>query len=259
MSNDRTNTAGFAVVTGAGSGLGRAMAIELAERRVIVAGFGRREQPLVETAGQIRAGQFFPMVVDVADGRAVASAFSEITANHGPISLLINNAAIYPRRDFLEETSDSFQHTVNVNLGGVVNCTQAALETMCQTGVGRIVNVASFADVAPMAASSAYSVSKGAARILTRALVADLGDRFPDIIITDWLPGMLATQMGISEGLDPAIAARWGVDLALWHDPSLNGAVFEQDRELLPPQSLKRRVLNKLLLRKSRIARRIGR
>jgi len=141
---------------------------------------------------------------------------------------------------------------VAINLGGMVNCTRAALEVMVETGRGRIVNVATFADMAPLPASSAYAVSKGAGRILTRALVADLGDRFPGIVITDWMPGMLATRMGVADGLAPEAAARWGAALALWDDPALNGAVFEMDREVLPPQGLKQRVRDLLLLRRRR-------
>ena len=239
---------GIAVVTGAGSGLGRALAVELAAQDVQVIGFGRRLEALQGTAELVAGGQFTPMVVDVSDANAVAAAFGEIG---GPVTILINNAAVYPRRDILDETPESFAQTMQINLGGLINCNHMALAGMVQTGVGRIVNVASFADIAPMAASSAYSVSKGAARILTKALVADLGDRFPDIVISDWLPGMLATRMGIADGLQPEVAAKWGVKLALWHDPTLNGVTFEMDRELLPPQSLKRRLLNKLLLRRS--------
>jgi hypothetical protein len=53
---------------------------------------------------------------------------------------------------------------------------------------------------------------------------------------------MLATDMGLPEGLDPAVAAEWGASLALWHDPSLNGAIFERNFEIMPARSLKGRV-----------------
>ena len=119
-------------------------------------------------------------------------------------------------------------------------------------------HVATFADVAPLPASSAYSVSKGAARVFSRALVADLGDRFPDIVVTDWMPGMLATRMGIADGLDPDVAAGWGVALSLWHERSLNGAVFEMDREILPPRGVKGRLKDLLLLRSPPAPRRIS-
>jgi len=239
---------GLAVVTGAGSGLGRALAMELVARGVQVAGFGRRAEALAQTAALAGPG-FHPHMVDVSDADAVAGAFATLQSRLGPVTILINNAAVYPRRDVLEETPQSFMASVAVNLGGMVNCTDAALRAMVVTGQGRIMNVSTFADIAPLPASSAYAVSKGAARIYTRALVADLGDRFPRIVINDWMPGMLATQMGIADGLDPAIAARWGATLALWHDPSLTGTIFEMDRELLPQRSFKGGIKDRLLLR----------
>jgi short-subunit dehydrogenase len=133
-----------------------------------------------------------------------------------------------------------------------VACSHAALTDMTRRGRGRILNVATFADLHPLAAASAYSVSKGAARILTRALLADVGDRFPGIVISDWLPGMLATDMGIPDGLSPRTAAAWGARLALMADPALSGSIFEMDREVLPPRGLKGRLKDMLLLRRRR-------
>ena len=238
----------IAVVTGASDGLGRALSVALCARGATVAGIGRRTAMLEETAALAGPG-FTPVVTDVADPEAVAAAFRRIDAL-GPLDLLVNNAAVYPRRDILEETPASLGHTLAVNLGGVIACTHEALTRMTETGRGRIVNVASMADIAPLPASAGYSVSKGAARVFTRALVADLGDRFPGIVVTDWLPGALATGMGIPDGLDPAVAADWGARLALWHDPSLNGTVWEMDRELPPPRSLRQRIKDRLLLRR---------
>jgi len=242
---------GIAVVTGAGGGLGRALALELAARGLRVAAIGRSTDGVEETAVLAAAGRILPVVADVADPQAVRDAFSRI-AGEGGVRVLVNNAAVYPRRDFLDESGESFAATVAINLGGMVNCTRAALGAMVETGQGRIVNVATFADMAPLHVSSAYAVSKGAGRILSRALVADLGDRFPGIVITDWMPGMLATRMGVEGGLAPEVAARWGAALALWDDPALNGAVFEMDREVLPPRGLRGRIKDALLLRRRR-------
>lgn len=245
------------VLTGAGSGLGRALAVELTRRGISVAGFGRHQAALEETARLTTPGRFAAFVVDVADAAAVDRAFEDVTAQIGAVDILINNAAVYPYRDFLDTPAADFMQTVAINLGGVVNCSSAALRGMVLTGRGRILNVATFADIAPLAASSAYSVSKGAARILTRALVADLADRFPEIVINDWVPGALSTEMGIPHGLDPATASRWGADLALWQDPSLNGTIWARDQEQLPPRSLKSRMLERLRLRRAPIARRL--
>ncbi|MCA0846223.1 SDR family oxidoreductase [Salipiger thiooxidans] len=242
---------GIAIVTGAGSGLGRALALDLARRGFTVVGIGRRRDALEET--QARApDRVFPLVLDVSDAAAVRDAFATLRQRHGRIALLINNAAIYPHRDFLDETGESFMESVAINLGGVVNCSRAALDDMCETGHGRILNVSTFADLSPLPTASAYSVSKGAARIFTRALIADLGDRFPGIVISDWMPGMLRTDMGIPDGLAPEQAARSGVELALRLDPALTGAVFECDTEVLPPRGLKGRIRDMLLLRRRR-------
>jgi NAD(P)-dependent dehydrogenase (short-subunit alcohol dehydrogenase family) len=240
---------GMAVVTGAGGGLGRALALELAARGQRVVALGRAPEGIAETAAMDPSGRITPLIADVADPQALRAAFAQIT-QIAPVTLLINNAAIYPRRDFLDETPESFAQTVAINLGGTVASTRLALDSMVETGFGRILNVSTFADLWPLPASSAYAVSKGAGRILTRALLADLADRFPGIVLTDWMPGMLATRMGVPHGLDPAQAARWGAALALWYDPTLNGAVFEQDREILPPRGLKGRIKDMLLFRR---------
>ncbi len=228
------------VITGAGSGLGRALAVALCRRGVLVAGFGRRHAALQQTAA-LAGATFTPVVADISNPVAVRTAFERVR-EIAPVRILINNAAVYPHRDILDETADSFMHTVGVNLGGTVACTLEALSDMTAAGRGRIVNVSSFADIAPGPCSAAYSVSKGAGRILSRALVADLGDRLPDIVVSTWMPGILATDMGLADGLDPAEAAQWGASLALMGDRTLNGAVFERDCEVLPPRGLKSKV-----------------
>jgi len=244
-------TQGIAIVTGAGGGLGRALAVDLSQSMTVV-GLGRDLAALDDTRRLARDGMFHGIEADVSDINSVSHAFDKAKA-HGKITLLVNNAAQYPRRDFTEETADSFMKVVATNLGGTIACTRAALDDMLETGFGRILNVATFADIAPLPASSAYSVSKGAARIFTRALIADIGDRFPGIVVNDWMPGMLATRMGIPDGLAPEQAAKWGAQLALWHDPSLTGTTWEMDREIPPPRSLKRRIADRVLM-KPRVA-----
>ena len=235
----------IALVTGAGRGLGRDLALGLAAKGLKVGALGRQRADLEDLAGAGPDGAIHPLVADVADPESLARAFRELDATFGPLDTLINNAAVYPHRDFLDETHASFMETVNINLGGVLACAHLALERMVVRGTGRIVNLATFAGDNPTHLASAYSVSKGAARILTKAMVRDLSDRFPDIVINDWIPGALKTEMGIPEGIDPATAAEWGVALALLHDPELNGALFVERAERLPQLSLKRRLFYK--------------
>ena len=238
----------LAVVTGASGGLGRCLSVELVRRGVRVVGLGRRADALAETAAEEGDG-FTPVVADVGDAEAVARAF-DAADKIGPVTILVNNAAVYPRRDILDETPESFAATVAANLGGTVNCSHEALRRMVETGSGRIMNVSTFADVAPLAASAAYSTSKGAQRIFTRCLVADLADRFPGIVINDWMPGMLSTTMGVPHGTAPEMAAKWGATMALWRDVSINGTVWEENREIPPHRGLKTRIKDKLLFRR---------
>ncbi|MGH1412286.1 MAG: SDR family oxidoreductase [Pelagimonas sp.] len=242
---------GIAIVTGAGSGLGRALARELVQAGFVVAGLGRRQDALQDTQDGL-GENFVPIQMDISDAKAVSQGFMALRQAHGPIAMLINNAAVYPHRDFLDETPESFEKTMQINLGGVVNCSHAALQDMVDRGTGRILNVATFADLRPLPSSSAYSVSKGAARILTRAMIADLGDRFPRIVISDWLPGMLKTDMGIPDGLPPEQAARWGAKLAQMCDPSLSGSIFEMGSELPEPRGLKGKVKDLILMRRQK-------
>lgn len=232
--------AGVAVVTGADGDLGRALSAALTLRGLKVAGISAT--PF--TPGHEHV---VPIIADVRDPAAVAAAFAEIRDRLGAPSILINGAEVYPHRDILEETPASFMDTVQMNLGGAFNCCHAVLPEMVARGHGRIVNIVTFADVVPAPLAAGYSVSKGALRILTRALVSDLGDRFPGIVINDWVPGTHTPRKGIPDGVDPVLAAEWGVNLALLQDRAINGLVFLQDREHAPPRSLKGRVKDRVL------------
>lgn len=232
-----------AVVTGAGSGLGRELARQLAQQDWQVAALGRRAAPLEALAAEQPGIRPWPC--DIAEPRAVAETFAALRAE-APVGMLIANAAIYPRRDFLQETAEEFGAVMAANFGGYLACAKEALTDMVALGRGRILNVSSFADLGPLPGSAAYSVSKGAGRLLTRALAAELGARFPQIVISDWIPGALATEMGLPGGIKPEVAAAWGVALAQMDDPGLTGTLWERDREVLPPASLKRRLAGAL-------------
>lgn len=225
----------IAVITEAGWGIGQAVAEALARQGLRVAGLSREAfAPGVEG--------ILPIVADVRDPADVARAFREIRSRLGSPTILINNSETYPDRDILDETPDSFMDTMRVNLGGAFNCCHAVLSDMVARGSGRIINVVTFADVRPAPLAAGYSVSKGALRILTRALVSDLADRFPGIVINDWVPGTHNPRKGIPDGVDPKVAGEWGARLALMRSPEINGMVFLQDHEHALPRSLKGRM-----------------
>jgi NAD(P)-dependent dehydrogenase (short-subunit alcohol dehydrogenase family) len=237
------DVAEIAVITEASWGIGRALALALARKGVRVAGLSR-DAYVTEAEG------LTPVVADVRNPSEVMRAFGEIRAKLGTPTILINNSETYPDRDILDETPESFMDTVRLNLGGAFNCCHAVLPDMVAAGRGRIINVVTFADAAPAPLAAGYSVSKGALRILTKALVADLGDRFPGIVINDWIPGTHQPRKGIPDGVDPAVAAEWGAELALMKGPEINGLVFLQDREHAAPRSFKGRLKDRVLGRR---------
>ena len=116
---------GIAIVTGAGSGLGRALARQLCDAGFTVVGTGRRAEALEET-GAACADRFQPMPMDVSDFAAVERGFAESIARHGALALLVNNAAVYPKRDVFDETPELFWQSMAINLGGVYACSGAA-------------------------------------------------------------------------------------------------------------------------------------
>jgi NAD(P)-dependent dehydrogenase (short-subunit alcohol dehydrogenase family) len=233
----------IAVITEASWGIGQALAEALARQGVVVAGLSHKAY-VPGVAG------ILPVIADVRDPADVTRAFDEIRTRLGHPTILINNSETYPDRDILDETPDSFMDTVRLNLGGAFNCCHAVLPDMVARGSGRIINVVTFADVHPAPLAAGYSVSKGALRILTRALVADLGDRFPGIVINDWVPGTHTPRKGIPDGVDPVVAGEWGAKLALMKSPEINGMVFLQNREHALPKSLKGRVKDRILGRR---------
>ncbi len=228
----------IAVITEASWGIGQALAMALTRRGVAVIGLARE---VFSMEGVLS------VAADVRKSDEVARAFQEIRDKLGSPTILINNAETYRDRDILDETPESFMDTLQLNLGGAFNCCHEVLPDMVARGSGRIVNVVTFADINPAPLAASYSVSKGALRILTRALVADLGDRFPGIVISDWVPGTHTPRKGIQDGVLPELAAEWGANLALMRSPELNGLVFLRDREHVPPRSLKGRVKDRVL------------
>ncbi|MBT8423019.1 MAG: SDR family NAD(P)-dependent oxidoreductase [Gammaproteobacteria bacterium] len=230
------------MITGVGSGLGRALSAAFAAEGSRVIGIARREESLRETAALIESDAFSGHVADVASFDEIAA----VVARYERIDIAFNNAAVYPRISFLDESSADWARAIDVNVNGVANVCKALLPGMIANGYGRIYNVGSFADVAPIADSAAYSASKGAVRALTKAIAADLRGGDADIEVHEWVPGHLKTQMSGFTGIEPEVAAAWGVQLAAVEHARTPNCIFENDREWLPPKGLKQRVLDKL-------------
>lgn len=233
------------VITGAGSGLGRALSKAFVTEGAITIGFGRNEATLQETQAAINSDLFSYHIVDVSDADAVGSAFQAIAKQYSRVDYLFNNAAVYPRVNFLDESATAFSEALSINVTGVANCCKAALPLMIKQKFGRIFNLGSWAHLGPIENSAVYTTSKAAIHTLTKSIIQDIANLDADIQVHEWIPGQLKTQMGLETGLDPAVPAAWAVAHAKssHHDKH---CIFNQDHEWQPPKSLKEKIRSKL-------------
>jgi NAD(P)-dependent dehydrogenase (short-subunit alcohol dehydrogenase family) len=162
-----------AVVTGAGGELGRATARRLAADGYLVVATDVDEKSLEATHELIPGG--CTAVVDLRDAPAVERLFTGIAETHGPVGVLVNNAAIYPARPFVEVPIAEYDAVHAVNQRGYWLAAQCAARQMITAGGGAIVNVASITMHGGWPDLAAYIATKGAATALTRALARELG------------------------------------------------------------------------------------
>ncbi|GGZ94431.1 oxidoreductase [Streptomyces spiroverticillatus] len=184
------------MVTGAGSGIGRAVAVELAASGWSVALAGRRAEPLAETAERA-GGDTLPVPTDVSDPDSVTALFATVQDHYGRLDLLFNNAGTFgPGGTPTEELSHAdWQSVVDVNLTGAFLCAQAAYRLMKSQSPrgGRIINNGSISAHAPRPHSIAYTTTKHAMTGLTKSLSLD--GRPYDIAVGQIDIGNAATDM----------------------------------------------------------------
>ena len=205
----------FALVTGAGSGIGRAAALALMRAGWTLALIGRRRALLEETAALGAPAKSLCLACDVGDSDAVAAAFAEIGAAFGRLDLLFNNAGMAARSVPMEElTYGEWKAVVDVNLTGTFLCTQQAMKLMkaqLPRG-GRIINNGSVATYAPRPHSAPYTATKHAITGLT--LSTSLDGRAFDIACgqidvgnaaTGLLQPLLDSEHGDKPGAEPMI------------------------------------------------------
>jgi NAD(P)-dependent dehydrogenase (short-subunit alcohol dehydrogenase family) len=168
----------IAVVTGAGSGIGRSAALALLRDGYRVALAGRRRAPLVETARRAGRARSRALVVptDVSDPAAVAALFARTLQAFGRIDVLFNNAGTgAPAVPFEELSPEAWQRVVDVNLTGAFLCAQAAFRIMKaqRPRGGRIINNGSISAHTPRLCSAPYTATKHAITGLTKSLALD--------------------------------------------------------------------------------------
>ncbi|MGJ7579174.1 SDR family oxidoreductase [Variovorax sp. RHLX14] len=186
-----------AIVTGAGSGIGRAAALALLADGWNVALAGRRLEPLEQVAEESGAGaRAFAVPTDVAKAASVQSLFAATVERFGRVDLLFNNAGIgNPPGPFEDWTPEQWQGVVDINLSGMFFCIQQAFRTMkAQTPRGgRIINNGSISATAPRPNSAAYTSTKHGVEGLTKT--ASLDGRKYDIAVGQIDVGNAMTDM----------------------------------------------------------------
>jgi NAD(P)-dependent dehydrogenase (short-subunit alcohol dehydrogenase family) len=165
-----------ALVTGAGTGIGQAVALALARAGYAVALFGRRAEKLHETAALAAEAKVLVVPGDVGDPQAVRLAFDATVETFGRIDLLFNNAGTgAPPRDIDELSIEDWLQVIQVNLNGAFFCAREAFRVMRaqRPGGGRIINNGSISAHVPRPKSAAYTTTKHAITGLTRSLSLD--------------------------------------------------------------------------------------
>jgi NAD(P)-dependent dehydrogenase (short-subunit alcohol dehydrogenase family) len=193
-----------AVITGAGSGIGAAVATTLASEGWLVVLAGRRRTPLEEVAAAHPDLTLDPVPTDVTDEESVRNLFSGAATRHGRVDLLFNNAGMGASpREIDEIPLEEWQAVVNVNLTGAFLCTREAFGIMRrqQPQGGRIINNGSISAYAPRPRSIAYTATKHAITGLTKSTALD--GRSYDIACGQIDIGNAATGLttGIAEGV----------------------------------------------------------
>jgi NAD(P)-dependent dehydrogenase (short-subunit alcohol dehydrogenase family) len=165
----------IALVTGAGSGIGRASAIALAEAGFTVVLTGRRREP-IEAAASDAGGGAVGLTCDVRDPASISALFAEVDARFGRLDLLFNNAGIGAPGSALEDiTLDEWTAVVETNLSGAFLCTQEAFRLMKRQSPrgGRIINNGSISAMVPRPNSAPYTATKHAISGLTKSTSLD--------------------------------------------------------------------------------------
>lgn len=194
-----------AIVTGAATGIGRAIATRFARdgAKVVIDYVGSSEPAkalvsAIETVG----GQAIAVAADVSDPEQVAMLVDETVKRFERLDVLVNNAGIEKKIAFVDVPKDEWDKTLAVNLTGPFLCAQrAAKQMIAQGGGGRIINISSVHEDLPMPTNAAYCASKGGLRMLMRTSAVELAAH--GILVNNIAPGAVDTPMDAPLKADP--------------------------------------------------------
>jgi NAD(P)-dependent dehydrogenase (short-subunit alcohol dehydrogenase family) len=223
---------GTAVVTGASRGIGRAIALRLAEAGADLALWARGAQALQRIADEVIAlgGRALATVCDVADPADVQQAAEAVRRTLAPVTIVVNNAGAVLRKPTVEITDAEWRRIMAVNLDGTFYVTRAFLPDLTRAS-GRVINISSIAGREGTPLLAAYCAAKHGIVGLTRALAEEL--RAAKVCVNAICPGSVDTNMlrdgmpGASADMSPDDIARTALFLAHAAPPALTGACID--------------------------------
>src|SRR5918995_6359626 len=185
----------IALVTGAGAGIGRAIAETFAREGAIVAVAGRDEDAAKEVADAIvkANGAATAHTIDVTDTPQVQSLMGDIGASRGRLDILVNNAGVGERADFRHLSDEAWDRVWKVNLDGTVRCAREAFDLLKASGRASVINLSSVMATKHTRQMAVYSATKGAVSALTRSLAVEYAPY--GIRVNALVPGYVETAL----------------------------------------------------------------
>lgn len=189
-----------AAITGAGSGIGRALALNLAKQGCALAVSDVDEQGLQETLDQLKDFDIkvTSQKLDVADRKAIYAWADQVVADHGQVNLIFNNAGVALGSSVEGMDDDDLEWLMDINFWGVVNGTRAFMPHLKASGAGHIINTSSIFGLAGIPSQSAYNASKFAVRGFTESLRQELDLSKSCVSATSVHPGGIKTNIAAS-------------------------------------------------------------
>jgi len=203
-------TGKVAVVTGASRGIGRAIAVRLASQGALVCAAARGDNAR-ETAGAIAAagGRAEAYALDVTDGASVGALFEAVTAQHGRVDVLVNNAGITRDQLILRMKRQDWDAVLDTNLTGAFACVQGVLKAMVRQRGGRIVSISSVVGQMGNAGQANYAASKAGLIGFSKSLAREVASR--NITVNVVAPGLIDTDM--TKGLRDKDQTDWSAQI----------------------------------------------
>ncbi len=191
------------LITGAGQGLGRSIALEFAREGATVVLLERNPETLAHTAAEIAqaGGHAVPHQLDVTDYARYSEIVAAVIAEHGRVDVLVNNAAINPPTlSILDDTLENWRRTIGINLEAVFMGSKLIAPHMVKQKSGRIIHIASIQGFASSGLCGSYNAAKGAIITYTKSMAVELAPY--NILVNAVAPGFMVTPMSFVNGVD---------------------------------------------------------